>query len=73
MTVTVLVVDDSATERSVARLILETGGFAVREAPDGPTALEVLRSGERCDLVLLNRMMPGWDGLETLARIRRRR
>jgi CheY-like chemotaxis protein len=66
----ILLVDDEPDIREVARLSLETlAGWRVEEAPDGPTALERLGS-LRPDLIVLDVMMPGWDGPTTLARIR---
>ena len=68
----VLVVDDEPHIRAVLRGYLEADGFAVAEAVDGPSALAVLRndSADPVDLVLLDVMMPGMDGLEVLRRLR---
>lgn len=66
----ILVVDDDPGIRDVLRTALRLEGLEVVEAHDGPSALAHLRA-EPVDLVLLDRMMPGMDGLEVLAEIRR--
>ncbi len=65
----VLVVDDEPHIRTVLRGYLEADGFAVTEAADGDTALAALRD-QPPDLVLLDVMLPGIDGLEVLRRLR---
>lgn len=65
----VLVVDDEPHIRTVLRGYLEADGFAVSEAADGEAALEALRVGP-FDLVLLDVMLPGIDGLEVLRQVR---
>jgi DNA-binding response OmpR family regulator len=66
---TVLVVDDEPHVRTVLRGYLRSEGFAVTEAADGETALAALRANPP-DLVLLDVMLPGIDGLEVLRRLR---
>ncbi|MGL4239114.1 ATP-binding protein, partial [Tabrizicola sp.] len=66
---TVLVVDDIATNRLVATQLLLANGVQVVEAASGAEALERLARDD-IDLVLLDMMMPGMDGHETLRRIR---
>ncbi|WP_374374613.1 ATP-binding protein [Tabrizicola sp.] len=65
----VLVVDDIATNRLVASQLLAAAGARVVEASSGPEALARLAQGG-IDAVLLDLMMPGMDGAETLRRIR---
>jgi DNA-binding response OmpR family regulator len=65
----VLVVDDEPHIRTVLRGYLEAAGFAVSGAADGETALREVRR-EPPDLVLLDVMLPGSDGLEVLREIR---
>ena len=65
----VLVVDDEAHIRTVLRGYLEADGFDVAEAADGEDALVALRD-KPSDLVLLDVMLPGIDGLEVLRRLR---
>jgi CheY-like chemotaxis protein len=68
-----LIVDDHEDVRLLIRLVIEAadgGLFVACEAGSGQEALEHL---DRCDpeVVLLDAMMPGLDGLETALRIRR--
>jgi DNA-binding response OmpR family regulator len=65
----VLVVDDEPHIRAVLRGYLESDGFAVTEAADGETALRLLQQ-DAPDLVLLDVMLPGADGLEVLRQVR---
>lgn len=66
----VLVVDDDPTTREVLQRYLTRAGFSVLEAADGVTALEVFRTGQP-DLVVLDLMLPGMDGLDVCDRLRR--
>src|SRR5690606_38182924 len=66
----VLVVDDDAENRLLARVVLENSGFIVSEAEDGDVALERLGSGERFDLVLLDLDMHRTSGRAVLSRLR---
>jgi DNA-binding response OmpR family regulator len=65
----VLVVDDDATVSDVVRRYLQRAGYAVVLADDGPTALAAFRE-RRPDLVVLDLMLPGIDGLEVCRRMR---
>jgi len=66
----VLVVDDDPTTREVLQRYLTRAGLSVLEAADGVTALEVFRTGQP-DLVVLDLMLPGMDGLDVCDRLRR--
>jgi len=66
----VLVVDDAEGVRTFVANLLELEGYEIDTAEDGRRALALLEGGAAPDLVLLDVMMPGWDGLETLGRIR---
>lgn len=66
MSVTVLTIEDQADIRRLIRMTLEFKGFDVIEAGDGPEGLRLARS-RAPDLILLDVMMPGMDGL-TVAR-----
>ncbi|MYT22169.1 response regulator, partial [Streptomyces sp. SID7760] len=67
----ILVVDDDPTVSEVVAGYLDRAGFTVRLAADGPAAL---RAAEelRPDLVVLDLMLPGMDGLEVCRRLRAR-
>src|SRR5436853_877229 len=64
----ILVVDDEPGLRESFRLILDDD-YEVVDVPDGPAALDVLRSAQ-VDLVLLDIRLPGMDGIEVLERIK---
>ena len=55
--------------REIVGLYLERAGFQVRLAGDGPTALQALTAALP-DLVILDVMLPGIDGLEITRRLR---
>ena len=65
----ILVVDDEPPIRSVVRGFLEREGMLVAEAADGPAAVEQARAFAP-DVVVLDIMLPGFDGLEVLRRVR---
>jgi len=65
----VLVVDDEPTVREVVAGYLRRDGHQVSEAEDGPSALRLLETAE-FDLVVLDMMLPGVNGLDILRRIR---
>ena len=64
-----LVVDDERTITEVLSRYLERAGYETRVAADGPHALE-LAGDSRPDLVILDLMLPGLDGLEVMRRLR---
>jgi two-component system response regulator ResD len=66
---TVLVVDDEPTITEVVARYLERAGYRTRIAADGPRAIEMATT-QRPDLVLLDLMLPGLDGLEVMRRLR---
>jgi DNA-binding response OmpR family regulator len=61
-----LIVEDESSIREIVRLHLSLAGFATNEVADGHAALDRLRS-DRFDLVVLDVMLPGVDGV-TLCR-----
>jgi DNA-binding response OmpR family regulator len=67
----VLVVDDDETVRDVVRRYLELAGHEVTLAGDGEHALSLVAQAEP-DLIVLDLMLPGIDGLEVCRRIRQR-
>jgi DNA-binding response OmpR family regulator len=60
---TILVVDDEEAIAEAVRARLSSEGYRVLVAGDGPSAIEI-HSAERPDLVVLDLMLPGMDGLE---------
>jgi CheY-like chemotaxis protein len=64
-----LIVDDDSDVREVTSMCMElVGGWAVSEADCGLAALE-MASAELPDVILLDMMMPGIDGIETRRRL----
>jgi len=68
----VLVVDDDADTRTLLRRALESGGFRVAEAPDGPEAIALLEGDDPFDLVTLDLQMTRMHGIQVLNVIRSR-
>ena len=66
----ILIADDEAEIRNLLRLYLENESYEVIEAGDGLKALELLRT-KSPDLLLLDIMMPGLDGLHVMQQIRK--
>ena len=69
MTRQILIVDDSGFARRTVRQILESAGHTVHEARDGAEALERYFLAKP-DLVVLDMVMEGLSGLETLVKLR---
>jgi DNA-binding response OmpR family regulator len=67
----VLVVDDDETVRDVVRRYLERDGHEVVVAGDGESALQLVAK-QVPDLIVLDLMLPGIDGLEVCRRLRQR-
>ena len=65
----ILVVDDEATIREVLRRYLEREGFDVQEAADGFAALDLIKL-KSPDLIVLDLMLPGIDGLTLTQHLR---
>jgi DNA-binding response OmpR family regulator len=70
MSIRVLVVEDEKNMVALLRKYLEREGFEVHEALDGPAAIEAARLAEP-DVVVLDWMLPGLDGMEVLRELRR--
>lgn len=70
--ISLLVVDDSEPSREALSRRLQRRGYRVASAPDGARALELV-AREPFDLVLLDVMMPGVNGLDVLRQIRQDR
>lgn len=65
----ILVVDDDKDIRNMIKIYLQNDNYDVVLAKDGNEALEILE-GTKVDLVVLDIMMPGMDGMETCMKIR---
>ena len=65
----ILVVDDEPSIAQTARAYLEREGYTVQTAADGPAGLKTARAWQP-DLVVLDIMLPGLDGLEILRQLR---
>lgn len=65
----ILIVDDEASVAEVVSLYLKREGFSVRQAQDGHQALIEL-SNKIPDLIVLDLMLPGVDGIEIMRRLR---
>src|SRR3990172_9885394 len=68
-TASVLVVDDNEQNRELLLRRLQRKSYGVIEASNGQQALELIEN-KKFDIVLLDIMMPGMDGLDVLIRIR---
>ncbi|WP_416443772.1 MtrAB system response regulator MtrA [Leucobacter sp. HNU] len=69
MSARILVVDDDRSLAEMLGMVLEGEGFLTDHSADGAEALEAFRVS-RPDLVLLDVMLPGIDGIEVCSRIR---
>ncbi len=67
---TILVVDDEENIRNLVGAYLQAEGYQVRTAEDGPGALQAARTFQP-DVIVLDIMLPGMDGLEILQTLRR--
>jgi len=71
MAKTVLVVDDDPTQRRLMQAVLEKQGHSFQGAEDGDSGLAAVKRGG-IDVVMLDMIMPGMDGVETLEAIKAR-
>src|SRR5512140_3678434 len=68
--VKILLVDDEPGMLRYIRTLLEVDDYTVQTASTGEEALQQVEKGLRPDLVLLDLLMPGIDGLQTLEQLR---
>lgn len=66
----ILIIDDEAAMRRLMRHILADGGHEIIEAGDGRQALKLFDC-DRPDLVIVDILMPGTDGIEVIRKILR--
>jgi two-component system, OmpR family, alkaline phosphatase synthesis response regulator PhoP len=67
----ILIIEDEPEIAQLIQLYLEKEGFSCRICRDGITALQVFQE-QQPDLIILDLMIPGLDGLEVCARIRQK-
>ncbi|GAP97902.1 response regulator transcription factor [Leptolyngbya sp. NIES-2104] len=67
----ILIVEDEAEIAQLIQLYLEKEGFSCRTCRDGISALQVFQE-QKPDLMILDLMIPGLDGLEVCARVRQK-
>jgi len=70
---TVLVVEDETSVRELVVDVLNDLGYRALEAADGPASLQVLRSGERIDLLITDVGLPGMNGRQVADAAREQR
>lgn len=66
----ILAVDDEPDLRSLLRILLQSKGFQVEEAASGEEAVSMVTGSAPYDLVIMDIMMPGIDGVEACRQIR---
>ncbi len=66
----ILIVDDDPDARDILARLLEREGYDCVTAEDGPTCLQLART-EAIDVILLDVMMPGMDGLQVCEELRK--
>ena len=68
MAKTVLIVDDDPTQRRLLQAVVEKSGFSTLQADNGDGALEIAlgANSDKVSVMLLDLVMPGRDGMETL-------
>ena len=66
---TILITDDEADIVNALEIYLKPEGYRIRKASNGEEAIRIIKQ-EAVDLVLLDIMMPGMDGITALSLIR---
>lgn len=67
----ILIAEDHLDSREALRILLEAAGYDVAVAVDGRDAVEAAKS-DRPDLILMDIMMPEFDGLQAIRELRSR-
>ena len=72
---TVLIVDDDPTQRRLLQAVIEKSGFSTLQADNGDTALDMALSpdGSNIHVMMLDLVMPGRGGMETLEELNAKR
>lgn len=68
----VLIAEDDAVSRTFLEVTLRKWGYDVATFPDGAQAWQAVEGGERPDLLILDWMMPGLDGVEVCQQLRQK-
>ncbi|MBX9999503.1 response regulator transcription factor [Priestia aryabhattai] len=66
---TILIVDDEAEIRNIMSIYLKNEGYQVVDVTDAETAMDMLKK-QKIDLIILDVMMPGMNGIDTCLKIR---
>jgi len=66
----ILIVDDEPDIREVVSILLGSEGYRIAQAENGTQAVEMVSRDKEIDLVILDIMMPGMDGIKTCEMIR---
>ena len=66
----VLVVDDMPSNMDVAKLLLKPYGLQIDTAESGFEAIDLIKDDNEYDIIFMDHMMPGMDGMETAQRLR---
>ena len=67
---TILVCDDEKEIVEAISIYLEGDGYKIIKAYDGQEAVDILNSGRKVDLIIMDVMMPGMDGIHATLKIR---
>jgi two-component system cell cycle response regulator DivK len=65
-----LVVEDNPMNMELTVDLLESYGYEVEQAEDGPEALDIINESNNFDLILLDMQLPKMDGLEVLKHLK---
>jgi CheY-like chemotaxis protein len=68
--ITVLVVDDEPDYRELMTFWLASKGYSVIAAPDGSSAIELVKN-KNPDIIFMDLRMPGMDGIQTIDAVRK--
>jgi len=66
----ILIVDDDPTQRRLLDAVISRNGYRTLQASGGPEALDAIARGETVDLMLLDLVMPGLDGMAVMERLK---
>lgn len=67
--VRILIADDDGDYRGIVAKILCSWGYDVEQASNGPETVDAVRQ-KKCDIIILDYLMPEMDGVETLKAVR---